>query len=315
MGEQVLVILDPDFVFLRAITQAPLPTNEMLGPGKGTVGANVVSKGKPVAQRYGLGGSWVTRFNVKKIAGEGSPALSYTENMAARYFAVGPPLMLHVDDLTELAPLWSKNMKEVFPISHDILSDMWAYCIAAAHLRLEHTILDQYMISTWSQGRDGQAFGWVDDWPGDKMNCSDPERLPPGVTAMKPNFVHMASNFKAPGNEQWMFHKGHVPGKILDCDQPYIIEAPHDLWQQSKPDKMKKQCAWVLCNIVYNLNRVLKDTKEKFCQPEQTETRHLVKLIQTKTTDAGCSQHKDKWCYPLAQIEGLEPNWRLKLKS
>lgn len=45
------------------------------------------------------------------------------------------------------------------------------------------------------------------------------------------------------------------------------------------------------------------------------ETRHLVRLIQTKTLDRGCHEMKDKWCYPLAQIEGLPADWRKTTNS
>ena len=41
-------------------------------------------------------------------------------------YSVGPPLMLHVDDLADLAPVWSKNMRHVLKYDTDILADMWA---------------------------------------------------------------------------------------------------------------------------------------------------------------------------------------------
>lgn len=297
-GETVIVILDPDFVALQPITMSPLPASEVLNTqDQADFGQNVVRKGRPVAQRYGLGAGWMTRFPVEDIVGEGSPALDYTASRAAKYFAVGPPLMLHVDDLTELAVLWEANMYEVLKVETDILADMWAYCMAAAHLQLEHTLLDQYMLSTWG-GPIGQAWPWTDIWP--EMSCLNPQ-TPAGHRG--PNYIHMASNFKAPKSKEWMFHKGHVHGDILECDAPLIVDAPDALWFVSE-DVLTKQSAWILCHIVERLNKVALEYKQKFCPPGY-ETRKLVRLIQSKTKDRRCNEKTDKWCYPLAQIEGI----------
>jgi len=290
-------------IFLRPLTNTPLSDREILTsePGKGglpsdtTSALNVVIKGRPVAQQYGLGGQWVTRFNVSEIAGRNSPATKYNDLSASHHFSVGPQLMLHVDDLSALAPLWSANMRPVMKADMDILADMWAYCIAAAHLRLHHTTLDQYMISTW-EGNEGQAFEWVDKFT--DLSCLKPQH---SAGQLLPNFIHLASNFKAPESQEWMFHKGHVPARILECDSPLIKESPDNLWKISTKRDTKRQ-AWVLCHTVSILNRMLLEYKEKFCDGK-FEKRKLVRLIQDKTQDLGCNEKKDKWCYPLAQIE------------
>lgn len=300
VGETIVAILDPDFVFLKPFTQRELPASDLLPPGLSD-GVNVAKKGTPVAQHYGLGGGWVHKFPVKDIVGADSHALTYDSNSAAKYFAVGPPLILHADDLTALAPLWSQYMRPVLKHDTDILADMWAYCMASAHLGLHHVILDNYMISTW--GNEDQAYPWIDKWP--ELSCLNPS-TPKGFKS--PEFIHLASNFKAPESREWMFHKGHVPGKILACDSPLIIESPDDVWTRSKSQNTK-QSAWVLCHTVSTLNRVILAYKEKFC-PAGYETRKLVRLIQSKTLDQGCNEMKDKWCYPLAQIEGLPKDWR-----
>merc|ERR1712130_1049401 len=106
-----------------------------------------------------------------------------------------------------------------------------------------------------------------------------------------------------------MFHKGHVPADILSCDTPLIMESPDNLWEISKDDYRTKMSAWVLCNTVSRLNKVLTLYKSKFC-PNGFEKRKLVRLIQYKTKDRYCNKRRDKWCWPLCQIEGLPDNWR-----
>lgn len=74
----------------------------------------------------------------------------------------------------------------------------WAYSIGSAHLGLKHTQLDHYMLSSW--GSHGEAFEWINKWP--HMSCRDPVK-PPGQRS--PTFLHLASNFKAPGEKgPWM---------------------------------------------------------------------------------------------------------------
>mmetsp|Transcript_3877 Transcript_3877/g.8318 ORF Transcript_3877/g.8318 Transcript_3877/m.8318 type:complete len:556 (+) Transcript_3877:162-1829(+) len=310
LGETVIAILDPDFIFLKPLTQTGESADNIIAtrgvdmdPGV-IPPIDVVRKGRPVAQRYGLEDGWKSsKFDLDKITGDpNTPAKSWTSEMASKYTSVGPPLMLHVDDISRLSVLWEKYMRPVLDMGPNILADMWAYSIGSAHLGLKHTTLDHYMISTW--GNDGEAFQWVDAWT--TMSCRNPQPQPGDKM---PTFIHLASNFKAPDSKgPWMFHKGHVPATILDCDTPLIVEAPDDLFDISR-SRHRKQSAWVLCQTVSKLNRILLMYKQKFC-PIGYETRKLVRLIQSKTQDRSCSERRDKWCYPLAQIEGLPENWR-----
>merc|ERR1711871_1850692 len=121
---------------------------------------------------------------------------------------------------------------------------MWAYCMAAAHLGLRHEQLDHYMISTWGAG---ESHRWLNKWTG-LGQCSDPRPQKP--EDQSPPFIHLASNFKAPSSKEWMFHKGHVPADILDCDVPFIIESPDDVFDVSREVKTKTS-AWVMCHAVH----------------------------------------------------------------
>mmetsp|Transcript_11229 Transcript_11229/g.20753 ORF Transcript_11229/g.20753 Transcript_11229/m.20753 type:complete len:554 (-) Transcript_11229:27-1688(-) len=315
LGETVIVVLDPDFVFLQRLSQSTAQARDIIAtrghaslPGV-NVPADVVIKGRPVAQRYGLEGGWVaSKFDLEKITGErNSKASKWSSSEAGKWTSVGPPLMLHIDDIAELSVLWERYMHPVLDAEVDILADMWAYSIASAQLDLRHTILDHFMLSVW--GNKGEAYDWVDKWSG--LSCKNPK---PGPGDKSPTFIHMAANYKAPDAKEgpWMFHKGHVPATILECDSPLIIEAPDDLYEITPNEKQLKQRAWFVCNIVSRLNKVVYMYKQKFC-PKGFEERKLIRLVQHKTVDRGCSERRDKWCYPLAQIEGLPSNWRSSL--
>jgi hypothetical protein len=47
--------------------------------------------------------------------------------------------------------------------------------------------------------------------------------------------------------------------------------------------------------------------KDRFCPGGEYEHRKKVRLIQTKTLDRSCNWRKQKWCWPLAQIEDESP--------
>ena len=117
LGETVVAILDPDFIFLKPLTQTGEALADIIydGPASDEKGAlprlgmDIVRPGRPVAQRYGLGGQWVHKFDVAGITGDPkSHALSYDDRAAGDLFSVGPPMMIHVDDALPLAALWKQ---------------------------------------------------------------------------------------------------------------------------------------------------------------------------------------------------------------
>jgi hypothetical protein len=243
-GETVIAILDPDFVFLKPLSQQGSTPDNLLHHNPVAASGppvDIVRRGKPVAQFYAIGGAWVKTFDIAGMTGNpNSPALKYSYQGAVENFAVGPPLMMHVDDLREMAPLWAKFMKPVVEHKKDILADMFAYSIASAHLGLEHTVLDQFMISAWMYGgsEKGQAWPWLAQWKEQhisgehRVSCANPV---PGPGQKVPTFIHLASNFEGPEIDEgeWQFHKGKVPPDILECSVPLLISAPDDLYDLS----------------------------------------------------------------------------------
>ena len=145
MGETIVAVIDPDFIFLRPLTMVGKPADQMIvsrdtvDPFPGGNGKlDVPEKGRPVGQRYGIEGGWVGgRFDLDRILGPGSnKAKTYSTATAGKYFSVGPPMIAHTDDWAELAPAWEKYMRPVLDQEKDILADMWAYSMAAAEVIL-----------------------------------------------------------------------------------------------------------------------------------------------------------------------------------
>ena len=71
----------------------------------------------------------------------------------------------------------------------DIQADMYAYVLAAAHHKMKHVRLNNFMVSCVECGEEG--WPWVDTIK--KMSCHNPQ-LPKG--SKRPGFLHAASHFK-----------------------------------------------------------------------------------------------------------------------
>jgi len=138
-----------------------------------------------------------------------------------------------------------------------------------------------------------------------KMSCKKPE-IPEGEDA--PNFLHYCQTYAAydtTGN-RWLWHKGHVPHNILDCDSPILKSPPDDLYNTQESPRAKRY-AWMVCMMHYKVNEMLKAYKSKFCQrPEDKKMMNeigleeRIRLIHEGTEGLPCGP---KGCYPIAQYE------------
>lgn len=92
-------MIDPDMLFLRPITGVFEPGGYLTSPdwGPGEHWPRV-EKGKPAGQQYGLGTHWL-HFKREYICGPDSPCAQTTAKDAQKHYPVGPPYLLHVDDL------------------------------------------------------------------------------------------------------------------------------------------------------------------------------------------------------------------------
>jgi peptidyl serine alpha-galactosyltransferase len=89
-------------------------------------------------QHYGLGGVW-TRYKLADIVGTNdTAALHVSEDDADKYYAVGPPYFAHTRDWLKITKLWTEYVPATLAADPGILQEMYAYCIATAHLKMPH---------------------------------------------------------------------------------------------------------------------------------------------------------------------------------
>ena len=60
---------------------------------------------------------------------------------------MGPPYMLVKDDFRRLARTWVSFVPKVYEDFPDLLAEMYAYSMAAAHEQLPHLRMDHFMVS------------------------------------------------------------------------------------------------------------------------------------------------------------------------
>lgn len=186
-----------------------------------------------------------------------------------------------------------------------ILSDMYAYVMAAAHLQLPHTLFDHFMVSCVDCR--GEGWPWVD------VNAHDACADPFGVPAKTPVILHYCHNYNVGNTEAPMFHKGHVPPNILDCDQPAIIEPPKD-FQAKQTTEHNKRSAWMTCMIISRLNNALEAYKSKFCDKHDNTKRFRIKHEHiSNTCRDGKTSTEGKTCWVYA--DKMAPDWTWPKKS
>lgn len=108
---EIIVLIDPDMIFLAPITMEELSKDDLLVRTKPVpeFGANVVTRGHPVAAFYPIGVPWAQGgfFNQKwrsaldkdyggknfneAVCGAGSPCLEVNQETGWNHYTLGPP--------------------------------------------------------------------------------------------------------------------------------------------------------------------------------------------------------------------------------
>ncbi len=225
----IVSIIDPDFVFLRPLTVRVKDKDNTIVTG--SVDASKVFEfagpGKAVAQQYGLGAPWVNDrhkdFNRTFVCGTNSPCLNVkTENEGSTYYSVGPPYILAKTDLHRIAKTWTTFVPRVYEKYPDLLAEMYAYSMAAAHEELPHLRMDHFMVSNIDAG--GEGWPWVDAL-GDDV-CQPPVDGIYYPTKPLPTFAHYCQFYRA---EKIGYHKRRMPGDIFSCEKPLLVDIPPSL--------------------------------------------------------------------------------------
>jgi hypothetical protein len=278
--DTILVVLDPDQLFLKPLTQnAELERPALIQNWGGD--RYIARPGKPVGQGYGIASFKKYRKVCEETFGvdptEGCQAAIIAEETTDpqhmhRHYSVGAPYIMAAGDMRRLAPLWSKLTPGVHEIVNRIEADMWAYSMAAAHLGLAHDRVENHMISDplgatrWEgpaahKTASVEGWHWIDgaylakDAPlaaQHPCRCHTPVHSP-DPRAQLPTLMHYCQTYKVYHDEPGLsFQFGTSKYRmgndmdILECDHPLLAEpwAPSppgvDILGHSTPDRWRK---------------------------------------------------------------------------
>jgi len=277
--DAIIALLDPDFLFLRPLTYKVKKDTVLFSPTITEADLiDEVTEGHPVAQHYGIGSHW-TKFKVPYIAGAESPATKVSISDAYRDYSVGPPYIVHVNDMRKIAEKWAECVPKVFEEYPELLAEMYAYSIAAAHLQLPHLRLDHYMVSNIDASGEGWPFV---DKLAETYVCSEDA---PDLGMEQPVFLHYCQFYRV---EHWGFHKRRVDEHLFSCESPLFLVPPEDLedthWKEDREKKTllsKRQAqhaAFSLCNIIKKLNRAGTKFKNMYCPQGGANYTQAVKI-------------------------------------
>lgn len=300
--DDVVILIDPDMALLRPLTaDFSNPRETVITPNRQShILTTKVGPGKPAAQVYGFGAQWA-RLDLEKIAGSGTPAAQVSNEDALLYYPVGPPYLATVHDMYNIAVTWSSFVPGVYEQYPHLLAEMFAFCIAAAHLKLPHQMISSLMIS--DIGATGEGWPLIDAIPAEEV-CKfavDPNHAQYAL----PNVVHLCQRH-AMGTD-WFFSKRRVPSDVYDCASPLFQDPPLNLataynYAQFPLGKRKDmspveavRTSFMLCYLHAILNEAATFYKRNACAPETinlAKTRNLARTFFEDNANAAQKEVK-----------------------
>ena len=164
-------------------------------------------------------------------------------------------------------------------IQQHLLAEMFAYCLAAAHLELSHQTAASFMVSSVNVGPSGEGWDYVDKIPNEDI-CQ-PEKTPEEAL---PNVVHFCQRY---GWGPYFFGKRRLPHSFLTCDSPLLAEPPATLLTEYTeaefPGNIKqfsaveaKRNVFMACYMIDVVNEAAAYYKSHHCNSTANQERTLI---------------------------------------
>jgi hypothetical protein len=190
--DAIIIIVDPDMMLLRPITEDFSSKNYNRGwvdtqntrkhhaDGHDLVDykSDIVTHGRPHAQKYGYGDAWVDglKGHMEEVVGPDSPALKVSNQDAHDYYPAGPPYVATAKDMYQIAVHWVKFLPKYHEFFQGMMCEMHSYSLAAAHLQLPHKLAEGFMVSDYEAD---ENWSFITDHMTTDNVCMDPPNLAP----------------------------------------------------------------------------------------------------------------------------------------
>ena len=166
-----------------------------------------------------------------------------------------------------------------------LLAEMFAYCLAAAHLGLAHQTAASFMVSSTGVMK-GEGWSYVDGIPDEKI-CQ-PNDIP---EENLPNVLHFCQRY---GWGPYFFGKRKLPHSFLSCESPLLHDPPDtlltDYEQATFPGGNVKEFkgaeakrnVFMVCYMIQALNEAAEYYKAQHCNSASANLKHSMILSQIK---------------------------------
>eukprot|EP00977_Amphora_coffeiformis_P013241 scaffold3410_cov158-Amphora_coffeaeformis.AAC.15 len=287
--DAIVVLLDPDQAIMRPFQNNDFSNTAWMHVDPDKVRTQIMH-GAPMGQRYGFALQWKEKVRMSYVAPdlpEPSPVDSLSREDANAGYVVGPPYIATARDMYKICDLWCQFAPRVHGAStppltisprQHLLAEMFAYCLAAAHLELHHQTAASFMVSSVGGGR-GEGWMYVDKLSDEEVcqpDSIDPEALP--------NVLHFCQRY---GWGPFFFGKRKLPHTFLTCESPLLKEPPAtiltDYHEAQFPENVKqfdkrsaKENAFIVCFMIELLNEAATYFKQHHCNANANMEHSMV---------------------------------------
>jgi len=274
--------MDPDQMILRPFTNDFSNAQTELWrptPKSGVPLRTKVEHGSPMAQQYAFGIQWLTKLNTTAVVGPTSRVVNKSMSLeeAKGHYIVGPPYVATAKDMYNIALKWTEFVPKVHHEYPHLLAEMFAYCLAAAHLNLPHRTAHSFMIS--DPGAGGEGWKLVDRMDDDEVCQNNNNKNNKNRKKNFPHVLHYCHRYMI--GKYFMTKYRLRKDFISNCEAPLLKEPPHDVYPKFKdyqitpddgerhtfhnPQLGPKRHAFVLCQLLPKFNEAAKFYKDHHC--------------------------------------------------
>ncbi|KAL7570669.1 hypothetical protein ACA910_014942 [Epithemia clementina (nom. ined.)] len=268
--DTIIILLDPDQIILRPFVRNDFTQDGWKFLDSDEVPQTAIRHGAPMGQMYGFSVQWKTKVNTTQLLGPlaatvQSPIDDLSMKQAQKSYIVGPPYIATARDMYAIARQWSYFVPRVHDQYPFLLAEMFAYSLAAAHLRLPHQTARTFMISALD-GYNSEGWYLIDLFNATANNATttttvktnnvesiNQEHHLQAICANNQTFLRQERDegrlvlprvFHYCQRYSWgpyFFGKNRFPRNFLSCPMPLLAEPPVNLWKEYESAWMLKK--------------------------------------------------------------------------
>jgi peptidyl serine alpha-galactosyltransferase len=270
--DTIIILLDPDQLVLKPFTQNYTDVQHLGWVRRADQNENsVVQRGTSITQLYGFGEQWYTKINLTRLFyandddDSSTKTLEYPESetdirSSALWnvteaqqlaYAAGPPYLAVARDMYQIVHQWVAFAPRVHVQYPWLISEMFAYSLAAVHVRLPPRTVTGFMVSDAYSDASSEGWWFLEDKEKeeDTAPTTKDNNITTATTATadhqdkdKGAFQCLSHYQRQPRDRmpyvlhycqdyflgKWFFSKTMLPDNFISCASPLLREPKSD---------------------------------------------------------------------------------------